>query len=71
MLRKILAILGVLLSLFPFNAEGKAIEGEILIPIPFVSNQLFDKDIKKNDEIPAYYGVAEPRFRFELSHQSG
>ena len=49
----IVIIAGVLLSLFPFDAEGKAIEGEIVIPIPFVSNQLFDKDIAKDHEIPS------------------
>ena len=53
MLWKVVVIAGVLLSLFPFDVEGKAIEGEIVIPIPFVSNQLFDRDVKKNDEVPS------------------
>jgi len=48
-----LVILGMLMSLFPFYAEGKAIEGEILVPIPFVSNQLFDNDIKKTYDAPS------------------
>jgi hypothetical protein len=50
---KTLAILCVLLSLLPCGAEGKAIEGEIIIPVPFLSNQLFDHDIKKHHELPS------------------
>lgn len=53
MLWKIVVIAGVLLSLFPFNAKGKAIEGQIVIPLPFLSNQLFDKDIANNHELPS------------------
>jgi len=50
---KTLAVLGMLLSLFPFYAEGKAIEGKIVVPIPFVSNQLFDNDIKNKYDTPS------------------
>jgi hypothetical protein len=31
-----------MLSFFSLIAEGKPLEGKILIPIPFVSDKLFD-----------------------------
>jgi len=48
-----MSILAVLLSLLPVDAEGKAMEGKVLVPISFVSNQLFDQDIKKHHEFPS------------------
>lgn len=46
------SILAMLLSLLPVDAEGKAMEGKVLVPISFMSNQLFDHDIKKHHELP-------------------
>ena len=50
---KKVAVICVMLSCFSLIAEGKPIEGKISIPIPFVSDQLFDYDIKKNHAPPS------------------
>jgi len=44
---KIVAILIISLVSSSLVAMGKPIEGEISIPIPFVSHQLFDYNIEK------------------------
>lgn len=43
----------MILLFFSLIAEGKSIEGKISIPIPFVSDQLFDYDVKKNHAFPS------------------
>ena len=49
----------VMLTFFSLIAEGKPLEGKILIPIPFVSDRLFDYAIKKNHVPPS--ADADPR----------
>jgi len=48
-----------MLTFFSLIAEGKPLEGKILIPIPFVSDRLFDYAIKKNHVPPS--ADADPR----------
>lgn len=72
---KIVVFTCMIISLSSLIAEGKSIEGKITFPIPFVSNQLFDYDVKKNHTPPsadANPGIEainrEARKEYRLNH---